>query len=427
MEVRKLRLTFQYVLKPNKRQQEMIDELIWHSSKVYNMLNYEVKEGKERINPKGNLNIEGSKIYKKYRKENWHSEYLHSHTLQEVILNYIGDYKSYVALEEKYKAGDKEIKGKPRMPRYKKEEKMKVTFTKYGIRREGRKIKLSISKKMQEKFQVKSLNFLIPKKLEKLVNLESIKMIKIGKEKRGRYKVEIIYEREEKKKAKGNNIMAIDLGMNNLASCTNMKNNKSLIIAGESIKAKIGYLNKEIERLQGIQMKMVGNKNYRSTKRIERIYEQRRNYSNTYMHKASRMVVEYAKENECSTIVIGDIKNIKQNMKKNKKFVTIPLQKLVRKIEYKAKLEGIEVVYITEEYTSGISSIDKEEIKKENYNKKRRITRGLFQTNKGKIINADINGSINILRKYIKKEFSPNLEIAMDIGREQRPIKKRVA
>ena len=427
MGVRKVRLTFQYVLKPKKRQQEIVDELIWHSSKVYNILNYEVKEGKEKINPKGNLNIESSNIYKRYRKENWHSEYLHSHTLQEVILNYIGDYKSYVALKEKYEAGNKEIKGKPRMPRYKKEEKTKVTFTKYGIRREGRKIKLSISKKMQEKYQVKSLNFLIPKKLEKLVSLESIKMIKIGKEKRGRYKVEIIYEREEQKEAKGNNIMAIDLGMNNLASCTNMKNNKSLIIAGESIKAKIGYLNKEIERLQSIQMKMVGNKKYQNTKRMERIYDKRRNYSNTYMHKASRMIVEYAKENECSTIVIGEIKNIKQNMKKNKMFVMIPLQNLVRKIEYKAKLEGIEVVSITEEYTSGVSSIDKEEIKKENYNKKRRITRGLFQSNEGKIINADINGSINILRKYIKKEFSPNLEIAMDIGREQRPIKKRVA
>ena len=47
--------------------------------------------------------------------------------------------------------------------------------------------------------------------------------------------------------------------------------------------------------------------------------------------------------------------------------------------------------------------------------------------NSGKIINADVNGSINILRKYIKEVFSPNLEIAMDIGREQRRLKKRVA
>lgn len=422
-----MRLTFTYILKPNKRQDNILKELMWHCSKVYNMLNYDVKEGKEKINPNGILNVESSKIYKKYRKENWHSKYLHSHMLQQIIINYVGDYKSYMAIKEMYETGNKEIKGKPRMPRYKQEAKVQITFTKYAIRREERKIKLSISKNMQEKFQVKSLNFLIPKKLEKLVNLEGIKMIKVAKSKKGKYRLDIIYEKEEKREAEGSNIMAIDLGMNNLATCTNMKNNKSLIIAGESIKSKIGYINKEIARLQEIQMKMVGNKKYRNTKRIKDLYEQRRNYSKTYMHKASRMIIEYAKENKCNTIVIGDIKNIKQNMKNNKRFVQMPLQSLVGKIEYKAKQEGIEVIYITEEYTSGVSSIDKEEINKANYNKARRIKRGLFKRENGKIINADVNGSINILRKYIKEIFSPNLEIAMDIGRERRPLKKRVA
>ena len=422
-----MRLTFTYIIRPNKSQDKIIKELMWHSSKVYNMLNYDVKEGKEKINTNGILNVEGSRIYKKYRKENWHSEYLHSHMLQQIILNYIGDYKSYIAIKGMYEKGDKEIKGKPRMPRYKKEEKVQITFTKYAIRKEGRTIRLSISKKIQEKFQVKSLNFLIPKKLEKLVNLESIKMIKIRKEENGKYKLDIIYEKEEKKQTEGSNIMAIDLGMNNLATCTNIKNNKSLIIAGESLKAKIGYINKEIARLEGIQMKMVGSKKYINTKMINKLYEQRRNYSKTYMHKASRLIIEYALQNECDTIVIGEIKDIKQKMQGNKRFVQMPIQTLVKKIEYKAKLEGIEVVKITEEYTSGVSSIDKEEINKENYDKSRRIKRGLFKTEEGKIINADVNGSINILRKYIKNLFSPNLEIAMDIGREQRPLKKRVA
>ena len=422
-----MKLTFTYIIRPNNTQDKIVKELMWHSSKVYNMLNYNVKEGKEKINTNEILNVEGSRIYKKYRKENWHSEYLHSHMLQQIILNYIGDYKSYIAIKGMYEKGDKEIKGKPRMPRYKKEEKVQITFTKYAIRKEGRTIRLSISKKIQEKFQVKSLNFLIPKKLEKLVNLESIKMIKIGKERDGKYKLDIIYEKEEKKQAEGSNIVAIDLGMNNLATCTNMKNNKSLIISGESLKAKIGYINKEIARLEGIQMKMVGNKKYRNTKRINKLYEQRRNYSKTYMHKASRIIIEYALQNECDTIVIGEIKYIKQKMQGNKRFVQMPIQNLVEKIEYKAKLEGIEVVKITEEYTSGVSSIDKEEINKENYDKSRRIKRGLFKTEEGKIINADVNGSINILRKYVKSLFSPNLEIAMDIGREQRPLKKRVA
>ena len=179
-------------------------------------------------------------------------------------------------------------------------------------------------------------------------------------------------------------------------TCTNMNNSNSLIIAGERLKAKIGYINKEIARLEGIQMKMVGNKKYKNTKKIQKLYKQRRNYCNTYIHKASRMIINYAKENGSGTIVIGDIKNIKQKMKRNK---------------------IIEVAKIGEEYTSGVSSIDKEEISKKNYNKARRIERGLFKTNSGKIINADVNGSINILRKYIKEVFSPNLEIAIYLPR----------
>ena len=420
-----MKLTFVYNVKLSKTQEKIINEIKWHSSKIYNILNYAVREGKEKIETKGNLNVEGSKIYKKYKEENWHGKYLHSHTLLEMILNYIRDYKSYIALKNMYEK--EHLKGKPEMPGYKKQEKIMITFTKYAIRRENRTIKLSISKKMQEEFKVESLNFLIPKKLEKLINLESIKMIRIGEIKNGRCKMYIIYEAKEKVIENGGNKMAIDLGMDNIATCTNMNNGNSLIIAGESLKSKIGYINKEIDRLKGIQMKMIGNKKYKNTKRIKKLYEQRRNYTNTYMHKSSKMIIDYAKENGCGTIVIGDIKNIKQNMKRNKRFVEMPIQNLVEKIEYKAKLEGIEVEKIPEEYTSGVSSIDGEEISRKYYNRSRRIKRGLFKTNKGTIINADINGSLNILRKYIKETFSPNLEIAMDIGREQRPLKKRVA
>ena len=422
-----MRLTFVFDLGLNETQEKIIKEIKWHCSKVYNTFNYEIREGKVDVSKIKRVNEDSSKIYKNYRKENWHSKYLHSHTLQQIILNCIRYHKSYLALKEMYKEGNEDIKEKPQMPRYKNNGKIQITFTNYAIRKDGRKIKLSISKEMQEKFKVKSLNFLMPKKLEKLINLESIKMIKIGNIKDERCKMYIIYEKEEKRIEVGSNIMSIDLGMDNLAACTNMNNDNTLIIAGERIKSKIGYINKEISRLQGIQMKMTGSKDFKNTKKINKLYEQRRNYTNTYMHKASRMIIDYAKENACSTIVIGNIKNIKQNMKNNKRFVEMPLQNLVQKIEYKAKLEGIEVEKIGEEYTSGVSSIDKEEINREYYNKARRITRGLFKTNRGKIINADINGSLNILRKYIKEIFSPNLEIAMGMAKEQRPLKKRVA
>ena len=96
-----------------------------------------------------------------------------------------------------YEEGNEDIKEEPQMPRYKNNGKIQITFTSYAIRIDGGTIKLSISKEMQKKFKVKSLNFLMPKKLEKLVNLESIKMIKIGNITDGKCKMYIIYEKEE--------------------------------------------------------------------------------------------------------------------------------------------------------------------------------------------------------------------------------------
>ena len=392
------------------------------------MLLYDIREGKEKIDVNKNLNIISSKIYKDYRKNNWHSNYLHSHMLQEAIIGVIGSYKSYISLCNIYKKNKNSLRGQPRFPRFKKENIVQeIIFTKYAIRIEENKIKLSLSKRMQEKYEVKSLNFLIPRKLRKLVDFSRVKMIKIKQEVKN-IEINVIYEREEKKAIEGNtNIMSIDLGLNNIVGCTNKDNSNSILISGKEAKSKNKYINEKIRKLQQIEMKMrKTSKKYKNTKQIKKLYEYRKNYMNTYMHKVSKIVIEYAKVNKCGVIVIGDLKDIKQRMNYNKNFVQIPLYKLVQKIEYKAKLEGIKVEKISEKYTSGVSALDREDIIKENYNKRRRISRGIFVTNRGIKINADINGSLNILRKYIKKS-SPNQEIAMDNGREQRSLKKRVA
>ena len=424
-----MKLSFKYTItKIGNKNLDIIKDLQWHVKKVCNMLLYDIREGKEKIDVNKNLNIISSKIYKDYRKNNWHSNYLHSHMLQEAIIGVIGSYKSYISLCNMYKKNKNSLRGQPRFPRFKKENIVQeIIFTKYAIRIEGNKIKLSLSKRMQEKYEVKSLNFLIPRKLRKLVDFSRVKMIKIKQEVKN-IEINVIYEREEKKAIEGNtNIMSIDLGLNNIVGCTNKDNSNSILISGKEAKSKNKYINEKIRKLQQIEMKMrKTSKKYKNTKQIKKLYEYRKNYMNTYMHKVSKIVIEYAKTNKCGVIVIGDLKDIKQGMNYNKNFVQIPLHKLVQKIEYKAKLEGIKVEKISEKYTSGVSALDREEIIKENYNKKRRISRGIFVTNRGIKINADINGSLNILRKYIKKS-SPNQEIAMDNGREQRPLKKRVA
>ena len=423
-----MKLSFKYTItKIGNKNLDIIKDLQWHVKKVCNMLLYDIREGKEKIDVNKNLNIISSKIYKDYRKNNWHSNYLHSHMLQEAIIGVIGSYKSYISLCNMYKKNKNSLRGQPRFPRFKKENIVQeIIFTKYAIRIEGNKIKLSLSKRMQEKYEVKSLNFLIPRKLRKLVDFSRVKMIKIKQEVKN-IEINVIYEREEKKAIEGNtNIMSIDLGLNNIVGCTNKDNSNSILISGKEAKSKNKYINEKIRKLQQIEMKMrKTSKKYKNTKQIKKLYEYRKNYMNTYMHKVSKIVIEYAKVNKCGVIVIGDLKDIKQGMNYNKNFVQIPLYKLVQKIEYKAKLEGIKVEKISEKYTSGVSALDREDIIKENYNKNRRISRGIFVTNRGIKINADINGSLNILRKYIKRS-SPNQEIAMDNGREQRPLKKRV-
>ena len=424
-----MKLSFKYTItKIGNKNLDIIKDLQWHVKKVCNMLLYDIREGKEKIDVNKNLNIISSKVYKDYRKNNWHSNYLHSHMLQEAIIGVIGSYKSYISLCNMYKKNKNSLRGQPRFPRFKKENVVQeIIFTKYAIRIEGNKIKLSLSKRMQEKYEVKSLNFLIPRKLRKLVDFSRVKMIKIKQEVKN-IEINVIYEREEKKAIEGNtNIMSIDLGLNNIVGCTNKDNSNSILISGKEAKSKNKYINEKIRKLQQIEMKMrKTSKKYKNTKQIKKLYEYRKNYMNTYMHKVSKIVIEYAKVNKCGVIVIGDLKDIKQRMNYNKNFVQIPLYKLVQKIEYKAKLGGIKVEKISEKYTSGVSALDREDIIKENYNKRRRISRGIFVTNRGIKINADINGSLNILRKYIKKS-SPNQEIAMDNGREQRPLKKRVA
>ena len=425
MGVLKITLSFKYVVpKKAKKEKEIITDIMWHTTRVYNTLLYEIKEGKEKINTKSSINIASSKIYSRYRKENWHSSYLHSQALQQVIINVVQNFKSYARLKEEYEKGNVEIKGKPKEPRYKGNIEQEIIMPKQAIRIQGKILKLSISKQMQEKHKVKSLNFLIPRKLKKLICFESIKMIKIQK-KYNDIILNIIYEKAEKQEVIGTNVMGIDIGLNNIVACSNRDNNYSMIISGRPLKSKNIYYNEKIRKLQQIQKHMEKDK-YRITKQIQRLYQKRNNYMETYLHKVSREVVKYAVENKCNMIVIGDIKDIKQKMKGNKVFVQVPVQRLVAKIEYKAKLENIEIKKVDESYTSGVSALDKEEVTKENYNKKRRVSRGLFVTNEKKKINADINGSLNIMLKAIKAN-SPNQEIAMDNGREQRPIKKRVA
>lgn len=413
-----MKVSFKYYAKLAQLQQEIIEELSYHTTKLYNIANYENREN-------GFKNYyETEKLY----KQNYHAQFLHSHTYQWCLKMLEQDWKSYFASIKDYKKNPNKYLGLPKPPKFKNtnNKKNEIIFTKTGIRYKDSILKLSLSKAIQDKFQVQSLNFDM-KNVKIPVKLSKIQQIKIQWDNSSKvWYLLIIWDKEVENRVTGNNVMAIDLGLDNLATCVFKDNPQCIIFSGKHIKSKNAYYNKEIARLTSIAMKQCKNsKHFRRTKQIIKLQTKRNNYIKDQIHKISKNIVELALTMDCNTIVIGDFSGIKQE-NHTKSFVQIPQQELVNKMKYKAELAGLKVIMVNESYTSGCSAIDLEEINKTNYNKSRRITRGLFKTNNGMLINADVNGALNILRKYIKG-IPKVVQTARDNGRLDSPLRIRIA
>jgi len=236
--------------------------------------------------------------------------------------------------------------------------------------------------------------------------------------------MEIVYEIEIADSVKKNqNYLSIDIGVNNLATVTNSFGKRPMIVNGKPLKSLNQYYNKQISKYRGIAKRMNGSDD---TKRMDRFTEKRNQKIDDYLHKASRQIINDCKRYNVSRIMIGNNKGWKQNStlskRVNQHFVQIPYMRLIKMIQYKAEEIGVEVVLTEESYTSGTSFVDNEAPSKDNYNKSRRIQRGLFQTSDGSVINADVNGSFQIMKKVV-----PNGEILWNRGCAYQPFKVTVA
>lgn len=213
-----------------------------------------------------------------------------------------------------------------------------------------------------------------------------------------KYKVEVVYKVKALPKRKKGNIAGIDLGLDNLATVAiNKRGIRPLLINGRPLKSMNLHFNNKRNKIQS-ELKKCNDK-YMSHK-LETLYRKRNNRFNTYMHKASKEIIDYCLENNVSQIIIGHNKLQKQESKL-KNFVAIPTFRLIELIKYKAEYHGIEVIETEEAYTSITSYLDKEEPIKDNANKARREHRGLFVSNKGKRINADVNSAYQIMKKVL--------------------------
>jgi putative transposase len=320
--------------------------------------------------------------------------------------NWISFFESIKKWSE-YKDG---YTGRPRLPKYKHKEKgrFNIYFTNQNCKINNGFLQFP-----------KCFNqYLLKTKV-----MGSLKQVRI-KPSGGRYLIEIVYSKEVTElDFESKNICSIDLGLNNLATLTNNAGKTPVIINGRPLKSINQYYNKEKAK---IVSSLKRNHDRDWSKRLDCLTTKRNNKVKDYLHKASKFIIMYCVELDLDTIVIGENKDWKREIelgkRTNQNFVDVPYGMLIQMISYKAQDSGIKVIKAEESYTSGTSFIDGEMPAKENYNISRRIKRGLFKANNEELINADVNGSLQIMKKVFPNAFANGIE-----GVGLHPVKANIA
>lgn len=237
----------------------------------------------------------------------------------------------------------------------------------------------------------------------------------------GYYKIEILYEKNLPEKphiVKPERIASIDLGVNNLATITSNVFSP-VIINGRPLKSINQFSNKEIAKAKRLLPKDIY-----TSKRIAFLYGKRYLKIQDYLHKAGKQLVNYLVSQTIDMLIIGKNSGWKQNTNlskvSNQNFIQIPFNHFTQILEYLCEEHGIDVVYQEESYTSKASFLNNDTIPV--YGEQNnaivfsgtRIQRGLYQTDDGRLINADVNGSYNIMKKYLETQATWNNQIWLD-------------
>ena len=314
-------------------------------------------------------------------------------TAQHIVRQSCTDFKAWLAALKVYKEDSASFTGKPKMPGYCKGETTTYLFTNQdAVIRDGM-LKLPKTKVR------------IPVRRRHGARLMEVKVKPVS----GGYELLRVYGVKEPCVQGGSHSAAIDFGVDNTMAVVS-DTGDSLIFKGRNIKSINQYFNKQKAERVSLMSKGKQTIGRVWSKYLDHLSAYRTNYIRDCFHKMSRILLEWCKEYEIGTLVLGSNTFWKQdaNMGKqnNQSFVSIPFDMLKSMIELKACEYGITVTRTEESYTSKASFLDNDEIpvykagdhQKYSFSGKR-TKRGLYRSAEGVLINADLNGAANILRK----------------------------
>ena len=314
------------------------------------------------------------------------------------------NFSSFFALLKKAKKGEYD---KPvRLPRYLDKDGYQVIVYEKGALsfKEAGFIKLS-----QTSIQIKTS-----------ISREQITNVRIVP-KGNHFIIEVLYDVEKPTVDENDfsRVAFIDPGMNNLMTVTSNVFSP-ILYNGRPAKAINQLYNKDRAKIQSrlpFRKPAVGAPSYRQVNAVLKPYQTKtskllqgitknRNYRiHDLFHKITTHLVNHLVKNDVKVLIfghnIGQKQDINLGSRTNQNFVFLPFTKLILMLQYKCERLGIRFIVTEESYTIKCSFLDLESIEPHDDYVGRRVKRGLFKSAKGICINADINGSLNIGRKYL--------------------------
>jgi putative transposase len=379
--------TEQLWLKPNTS----FSHLCHLSKNLYNEANYVIKQS---LKKQGRW-IRYNALYQQLRRSINYRQ-LPAQTAQQILRLLDKAWNSFFRAIKEWKHHPEKFKKKPRPPKYKKKNgEHLLVFTNQQC---------SIKKSVLRFPKKLNFDFEIITRLADTTNLREVRVLPKGVG----YVCEIVYQKVIAPKATDKmRIAGIDLGVSNIITLVNNIGKKPIVVKddGRGIKSINQFYQKEKARLQSIYDRQ-GIQDGSRMKKLRAKYERK---SMDYTHKLSKRIITWCVQHRIGKLVIGYNPEWKQQVELGKRnnqiFVLIPYMKIISMIKYKAEEESIEIALVEESHTSKCSFLDNETIEHHERYLGRRIRRGLFRSAQGMLINADVNGAGNIVRKSEPNAF----------------------
>jgi putative transposase len=333
---------------------------------------------------------------------NIHAQAMPSVPAQQTLLSVSEAFKSFKGLRELFFKG--ELDQKPKPPDYRESGGLfKVAYPNIGAGRptltDNSLIRFPLGLQIKRWFGIKE--FFLP--LTPNLDFRKIKEFTILP-KNGEFYLECSYEIEPVNiKLDINQALSIDLGTSaNLMACVDTLGN-SFLVDSRHAKSMNQLYNKRVANRKKDKPQAYWDSF------LDKITRARNHQMRDMVNKAARVAINHCLTHGIGTIVIGWNEGIKDGAdmgrKSNQQFVQMPLAKLKERIKQLCEVYGIRYVETEEANTSCASYLDGDSLPKHGEKSKgwkasgKRILRGLYRSKDGSLINADLNGSANILRK----------------------------